>query len=64
VSQQDALLGRFQTGDIPLGRFDTTRFFEVLRTFALEGFPGDPRHGGNREGIAWTWLGITPVACR
>ncbi len=57
-SDQDALLHQFQTGDIALGRFNTVRFFEVLRTFALEGFLGHSRHGGNRGHVVWHSIGF------
>jgi gluconate 2-dehydrogenase gamma chain len=37
---------------------DPTDFFRNLRWHTLMGFYGDPRHGGNRERVAWKMLGI------
>ncbi len=59
TAQQDALLQRFQTGSIRVGRFNTARFFEVLRTFSLEGFLGHSRHGGNLNEVAWQSIGFS-----
>jgi gluconate 2-dehydrogenase gamma chain len=33
-------------------------FFHTLRSYTLMGFYGDPRHGGNRNRVAWRMLGI------
>ncbi len=33
-------------------------FFGLLVDQTMQGFYGDPRHGGNREGISWKMLGI------
>ncbi len=63
TDRQDALLQAFQTGSITLSRFDTARFFATLWAFALEGYLGDPRHGGNVDGVTWKWLGIEPARC-
>lgn len=35
-------------------------FFVVVLGFTLEAFLGDPVHGGNPGGVAWTWLGHRP----
>jgi gluconate 2-dehydrogenase gamma chain len=32
--------------------------FELLLAHTLQGFYGDPRHGGNRERVSWRMLGI------
>lgn len=57
---QDAVLTAFQAGGVGGLRFPQARFFEQLLTFALEGYLGAPRHGGNREGAVWAALGIDP----
>jgi gluconate 2-dehydrogenase gamma chain len=36
----------------------STKFFELLLQQTMQGFYGDPRHGGNREGTGWKVLGI------
>lgn len=56
---QDALLAAMQTGTAPTAGFQAQRFFEILHTLAMEGYLSAPRHGGNRDGIAWKALGIS-----
>jgi gluconate 2-dehydrogenase gamma chain len=36
----------------------SSEFFGVLIDHTMQGFYGDPRHGGNREGTSWKMLGI------
>jgi gluconate 2-dehydrogenase gamma chain len=31
-------------------------FFELIRTHTMQGFYGDPRHGGNRGEVSWKML--------
>jgi gluconate 2-dehydrogenase gamma chain len=33
-------------------------FFSRLRWFAMMGFYGDPRHGGNKDRVAWRMIGV------
>jgi gluconate 2-dehydrogenase gamma chain len=33
-------------------------FFDRLRRYTMMGFYGDPRHGGNRDRVAWRMLGV------
>ncbi len=33
-------------------------FFELLLNHTRQGFYGDPRHGGNRDRVAWKMLGL------
>ena len=33
-------------------------FFNLLVDQTMQGFYGDPRHGGNRDGVSWKMLGI------
>jgi gluconate 2-dehydrogenase gamma chain len=40
------------------GNVDPARFFRLLRDHTMMGFYGDPRHGGNRDRVAWRMLGI------
>lgn len=37
------------------------RFFELVREHAVEGFLGDPRHGGNRNEAGWDLIGYAPL---
>jgi len=34
--------------------------FRAILAFTLEAFLGDPRHGGNPDGIGWTWAEHEP----
>ena len=34
------------------------QFFDLIRTHTMQGFYGDPRHGGNRGGVSWKMLGL------
>ncbi len=34
-------------------------FFSLIRTHTMQGFYGDPRHGGNRGQVSWRMLGLT-----
>jgi len=33
-------------------------FFSLLVDHAMQGFYGDPRHGGNRDRVSWKMLGV------
>ena len=33
-------------------------FFSLIRTHTMQGFYGDPRHGGNRGMVSWKMLGL------
>jgi len=33
-------------------------FFALLREHTMMGFYGDPRHGGNKDRVSWTMLGV------
>ena len=39
-------------------KFSSMEFFDLLLDQTMQGFYGDPRHGGNREGTSWKMLGI------
>jgi len=39
-------------------RISSSEFFGLLVDQTMQGFYGDPRHGGNREGTSWKMLGI------
>jgi len=43
---------------------NTRRFVDLVVTHAMQGFYGDPRHGGNRDFASWRMLGIPPVPFR
>lgn len=60
TAQQDDILGRFQVGSVRGMTFPQERFFDTLHSFALEGYWGDPKYGGNADKIVWRWAGIDP----
>jgi gluconate 2-dehydrogenase gamma chain len=39
-------------------------FFGLIRTHAMQGFYGDPRHGGNRGAVSWKMLGLSSPPVR
>jgi gluconate 2-dehydrogenase gamma chain len=39
-------------------QISSSSFFELLVEQTMQGFYGDPRHGGNRERTSWKMLGI------
>ena len=42
----------------------TRPFIDLLVTHAMQGFYGNPRHGGNRDFVSWRMLGIPPIPVR
>ena len=53
--QKDALLAAWQRG-----KGGDRRFFDVMLALTLEGAFGDPRHGGNKEGLGFALIGFAP----
>lgn len=41
-----------------LAEREKTAFFRMIVDHAMQGFYGDPRHGGNRDFASWRMLGI------
>jgi gluconate 2-dehydrogenase gamma chain len=39
-------------------------FFRRLRDYTMMGFYGDPRHGGNKDRVSWTMLGVADPPLR
>jgi gluconate 2-dehydrogenase gamma chain len=42
----------------------TRPFVDLLVTHAMQGFYGNPRHGGNHDFVSWRMLGIPPIPVR
>ena len=42
----------------------TRSFFDLLVAHAMQGFYGNPRHGGNRDFASWRMLGVPPLPVR
>jgi gluconate 2-dehydrogenase gamma chain len=58
---QDALLGACERGEVEADfgeNLSAAEFFRLLRGNVVEGLFSDPRHGGNRDGRGWSWLGF------
>jgi gluconate 2-dehydrogenase alpha chain len=57
-AQQDALIAELQREELPNFRIPPQRdFFETLLAHLQEGLFADPAHGGNRDKLAWRFLG-------
>ena len=39
-------------------------FFDLVLAHTMQGFYGDPRHGGNRDWVSWRMLGVPPLPVR
>ncbi|HEX9147387.1 MAG TPA: gluconate 2-dehydrogenase subunit 3 family protein, partial [Candidatus Binatia bacterium] len=48
--QQDEILAHLEKQRSP--------FFSILIEHTMQGFYGDPRHGGNRDGMSWKMIGF------
>lgn len=59
--EQEALVERMEKGDLPTelwGDLSPREFFRTLRTHTMQGYYGDPRHGGNQDALSWRALGV------
>ena len=43
---------------------DNRSFFALLRAHTMEGYYGNPRHGGNRDAVSWRMLGLAEPPLR
>jgi gluconate 2-dehydrogenase gamma chain len=63
--QQDDLLRRLDSNQAPGTVWKTIsapEFFRLVIEHTMQGFYGGPRHGGNRDAISWSMLGLpTPM---
>ncbi len=41
-----------------LKELEDSAFFRMIREHTMQGFYGDPRHGGNRDAVSWRMLGV------
>jgi gluconate 2-dehydrogenase gamma chain len=61
AGEQEGVLKGLEKGSAPgetWKRLSSTEFFDLLVMHTMQGFYGDPRHGGNREGVSWKMLGL------
>ncbi len=59
--KQETLVERMEQGDLPRdiwGSLPPRDFFRVVRDHVMQGFYGDPRHGGNDDLVGWRMLGV------
>jgi gluconate 2-dehydrogenase gamma chain len=58
--QQIELLHRLEEGKAPASfwKQPSSDFFRTIVDHTMQGFYGDPRHGGNREGVSWKMLNL------
>ena len=54
-TKQFELLTKMEEGHAPP---EATEFFGLLVDHTMQGFYGDPRHGGNRGGAGWKVVGL------
>ena len=61
AQQQIELLTLMEQGRAPAEawkQIGSAEFFDLLVEQTMQGFYGDPRHGGNREAASWKMLGV------
>ena len=61
LTQQTEVLRQLEDGKAPgetWKRTSSSEFFHLVIDHTMQGYYGDPRHGGNREGASWKMLGI------
>jgi gluconate 2-dehydrogenase gamma chain len=54
--QQDAVLQSIDKGQARGNSVSAQSFFDLVVSHTMQGFYGDPRHGGNRERVSWKML--------
>lgn len=62
-NEQYALLRQLEMGDLIKGKeiwadVHPQEFFELVLAHTMQGFYGDPRHGGNRQRVSWKMVGL------
>jgi gluconate 2-dehydrogenase gamma chain len=56
--QQDEIVGALANGEIPAQGLPQRELFQLVHTLTLEGFLGDPVHGGNADEVGWRAIGF------
>ena len=58
-TDQTSVLEKLEQDQTPITKGLVGReFFELMRRHTLEGFFGEPKHGGNRDSVGWKVLGF------
>jgi gluconate 2-dehydrogenase gamma chain len=60
AAEQDELIRRLVEGQMRPDGFSGPTFVRVALALTLEGFLGDPRHGGNKDTVGWRFVGFSP----
>ena len=60
-AEQDAVLRRLESGDLPLAHVPARAFFDALLAATKQGFFADPMYGGNRGKAGWRLVGFPGV---
>jgi gluconate 2-dehydrogenase gamma chain len=58
---QTLMVAALEKGELAIPTWSPTAqkaFFRTVRDHTMQGYYGDPRHGGNREMVAWRALGV------
>lgn len=61
AQQQIDVLQKVESGQAPGAiwkQLSSPEFFSLVLDHTMQGYYGDPRHGGNREGVSWKMLGL------
>lgn len=58
------IVAALERGEIKIENEDSARCFGVLWTHCLQGYFCNPRWNGNKNAIAWRWLGYADTAVR
>ncbi|MGC9972455.1 MAG: gluconate 2-dehydrogenase subunit 3 family protein [Bryobacteraceae bacterium] len=67
AEQADQLLKELEAGKLPPAIWDPAQaksFFNLVVAHTMQGFYGDPRHGGNTDAVSWRMLGVPPLPLR
>ncbi len=61
AQQQIDVLHRLESGQVQSSIWkdvSASQFFSLVVDHTMQGYYGDPRHGGNRDGASWKMLGL------
>ncbi|MEJ0097705.1 MAG: gluconate 2-dehydrogenase subunit 3 family protein [Bauldia sp.] len=61
ASVRDEVLRRLEVDAEAARAYSAEGFFDLVREHTIEGFLGDPKHGGNRDAAGWKLIGYTPL---
>ena len=56
--------GQQQTALLESLEGSAKRFFSTVIAHTMQGYYGDPRHGGNRDAVSWRMLGVPAIPIR